>query len=71
MININAQIEALQNAVAALNAKVEELDSSILSTGDDAVSGLREKLQSAVQILENDIKELQSNAKNANSHKKW
>lgn len=71
MINVNSQIENLQAAAASLTSKVEELNSSILSTGDDAVAALREKLKAAVDALNKDIQTLQNEAKNANNNKKW
>ena len=71
MINVNSQIENLQAAAASLTSKVEELNSNILSTGDDAVAALREKLKAAVDALNKDIQTLQNEAKNANNNKKW
>ena len=71
MINVNAQIENLQNAVTSLNTKVEELDSNILSTGDDAIAGLKEKLKLAVDSLNQDIQAMQAEANSANENKKW
>ncbi len=71
MINVNAQIENLQNAVTSLNTKVEELDSNILSTGDDAIAGLKEKLKLAVDALNQDIQAMQAEANSANENKKW
>ena len=71
MININSQRENLQNAVASLNAKVEELNASVLVTGDDAIASLRDKLKNAVDALSRDIQNLQAEATNANNNKKW
>ncbi len=71
MINVNSQIENLQNAVTSLNTKIEELDSNILSTGDDAIAGLKEKLKLAVDALNQDIQAMQAEANSANENKKW
>ena len=71
MINVSGQIEKLQAASASLSAKVEELSSSVLSTDDDAIAGLKEKLKAAVDALNEDIKAMQEDAQNANNNKKW
>ncbi len=71
MINVSGQLEQLKSASASLNQVVEKLDSSILSTDDDAVANLKEKLKSAVDALNEDIKAMENDAKNANSNKKW
>ncbi len=71
MINVSGQLEQLQAASASLNAKVEELDANILSTGDDAIAGLKEKLKAAVDALNEDIKAMENDANNANANKKW
>ena len=56
MININGQIEKLQAASASLTAKVDELNSAVLATDDDAISNLKDKLKAAVDALNEDIK---------------
>lgn len=71
MINVSNQIEQLQAASASLSAKLEELNSNILSTGDDAIAGLKEKLKAAVDALNEDISAMQSEANSANNNKKW
>lgn len=71
MINISGQIEQLQAVSASLANKVEELDANILSTGDDAIAGLKEKLKAAVETLNEDIKAMQADANSANNNKKW
>lgn len=71
MINVSNQIEQLQAASASLSAKLEELDSNILSTGDDAIASLKEKLKAAVDALNEDISAMQSEANSANNNKKW
>ena len=71
MINVSGQIEKLQAASASLSSKVEELSSSVLSTDDDAIAGLKEKLKAAVDALNEDIKAMQEDAQNANNNKKW
>lgn len=71
MINVNGQIEKLQAASTSLAAKVEELSSSILATNDDAINNLKDKLKTAVDALNEDIKAMQEEANNANKNKKW
>ena len=71
MINVSGQIEQLQAASASLSAKLEELDSNILSTGDDAIASLKEKLKAAVDALNEDITAMQTEANSANNNKKW
>lgn len=71
MINVENQIEALKNLSAALAAKAEEFNSTLLVTEDDAVSNLKEKLLQAVEALNEDIQNIQSSANNANKNKKW
>ena len=62
MINVNGQIEKLQAASTSLAAKVEELSSSILATNDDAINNLKDKLKTAVDALNEDIKAMQQKA---------
>lgn len=71
MININGQIEKLQAASASLTSKIEELNSGLLSTNDDAITALKDKLKTALDALNEDISELQKDALNANKNKKW
>ena len=71
MINVSGQIEKLQAASTSLAAKVEELSSSILATNDDAINNLKDKLKTAVDALNEDIKAMQEEANNANKNKKW
>lgn len=70
-IVIGAQVAALQSLSAALAAKAEEINSSLLQTDDDSVANLREKLQQAVVALNSDIENLQNSADNANLNIKW
>lgn len=70
-IVIGAQVAALQSLSAALAAKAEEINSSLLQTDDDSVANLREKLQQAVVTLNSDIENLQNSADNANLNIKW
>ena len=71
MININGQIEKLKAASASLATKAEELSASLLSTNDDAIATLKEKLKQAINDLDKDISELQKYANTANNNKKW
>ena len=71
MINVENQIEALLNLSDSLAAKAELLNSSLLVTDDDAISNLKEKLLQAVEALNEDIRNIQSSASNANKNKKW
>lgn len=71
MINVENQIEALQALSTSLAAKAELLNSTLLSTDDDAISNLKEKLLQAVEALNEDIQNIQSSATNANNNKKW
>ena len=70
-IVIGAQVAALQSLSAALAAKAEEINSSLLQTDDDSVANLREKLQQAVVTLNSDIENLQNSADTANLNIKW
>jgi hypothetical protein len=47
------------------------LNSSLLSTNDDAITALKDKLKTALDALNEDISELQKDALNANKNKKW
>jgi len=70
-IVIGAQVATLQSLSAALAAKAEEINSSLLQTDDDSVANLREKLQQAVVTLNSDIENLQNSADTANLNIKW
>jgi gas vesicle protein len=71
MINVSSQIEQLQAASVPLSAKLEELNSNVLSTGDDAIANLKEKLKIAIDTLNEDIRAMQADATSANENKKW
>lgn len=71
MINLTIQIQKLKAASSALSSKLDELSSVILSTDDDAVYNLKEKLKNAIDTLNEDIRALQEEAENANKNIKW